>query len=412
MRMGVKRIIVILIVVAFFNTVCLNAAESMLEDRTIEDIVENYQKNTFPLSRITSVDYEIEPSAQAPHVAGKVKSEHLEEALNCVNFTRYLVGLPDDIVLNDNYNNYAQHGAVILVALGNILTHHPEKPDDMCEDFYKIAYRGTSSSNLSIGYSNIRRSVMACMDDSDDRNIQNLGHRRWLLNPDMQQIGFGHYRSRSSTYVFDRSRRPQFRYDYISWPARNYMPIEYFGRNMAWSVTPEYRYLFSKKDIEVTLTRRNDNKVWIFKDDEDTIEENGFFNVDTNNYGQRNCIIFRPKLDRNYNKDDIFDVNITGMYTYDNSKRIDAEINYTVEFFSLNDAVADKSKEIIYGDLNNDGQIDSTDIVIMRRYILEILNDIPNIDAADLNGDGEIDSIDYTLLKRYILGIINKFPVE
>ncbi|TYQ15839.1 UNVERIFIED_CONTAM: dockerin type I repeat protein [Acetivibrio alkalicellulosi] len=65
----------------------------------------------------------------------------------------------------------------------------------------------------------------------------------------------------------------------------------------------------------------------------------------------------------------------------------------------------------LYGDLNNDGRIDSTDSVIMNRHILDI-RAMDDVSKADLNGDGMVNSTDYVLMKRYILGIISKFPVE
>jgi len=42
-------------------------------------------------------------------------------------FMRYLVGLPNDLVLDDNYNNYAQHGTVLLARLRGI-AHYPQNP--------------------------------------------------------------------------------------------------------------------------------------------------------------------------------------------------------------------------------------------------------------------------------------------
>ncbi|MFZ5988606.1 MAG: carbohydrate-binding protein [Bacillota bacterium] len=64
------------------------------------------------------------------------------------------------------------------------------------------------------------------------------------------------------------------------------------------------------------------------------------------------------------------------------------------------------------GDVNGDTNIDSTDLTLMRRYVLRIINDFPVSDdlyCGDLNGDGLINSTDYTLLKRYILKIIISF---
>ncbi|MDQ2086227.1 dockerin type I domain-containing protein [Herbivorax sp. ANBcel31] len=74
-----------------------------------------------------------------------------------------------------------------------------------------------------------------------------------------------------------------------------------------------------------------------------------------------------------------------------------------------------KGASLEYGDLNGDGMIDSSDLSLLRRYILSITDTFPNetpISSADLNGDGVIDSTDYTLLTRYVLEIIDAFPVQ
>ncbi|TYQ16237.1 UNVERIFIED_CONTAM: endoglucanase Cel9U [Acetivibrio alkalicellulosi] len=66
---------------------------------------------------------------------------------------------------------------------------------------------------------------------------------------------------------------------------------------------------------------------------------------------------------------------------------------------------------ILYGDLNGDGRINSTDYVLLRRYILEIIEEFPvPTEAADLNGDGRINSTDVVLMRRYILEIIPQLP--
>ena len=69
----------------------------------------------------------------------------------------------------------------------------------------------------------------------------------------------------------------------------------------------------------------------------------------------------------------------------------------------------------MYGDLDNDQKITSSDYAIVGRHILyeeRLLPGSNKFKAADVNGDKEVDTIDYTLLGRRILEIITRFPVE
>ncbi|NLU27189.1 MAG: proteinase IV, partial [Hungateiclostridium thermocellum] len=65
------------------------------------------------------------------------------------------------------------------------------------------------------------------------------------------------------------------------------------------------------------------------------------------------------------------------------------------------------------GDLNGDAKINSTDLNMMKRYLLQMIDrfGVDDESCADLNGDGKITSSDYNLLKRYILHLIDKFPI-
>ena len=70
-------------------------------------------------------------------------------------------------------------------------------------------------------------------------------------------------------------------------------------------------------------------------------------------------------------------------------------------------------KKITYGDLNDDGSIDSLDLTILKRIVLrKIVPDEETKAAADVNRDGSVDSMDVTLVKRYVLRKIDKFPVD
>ena len=71
------------------------------------------------------------------------------------------------------------------------------------------------------------------------------------------------------------------------------------------------------------------------------------------------------------------------------------------------------------GDVNLDGIINTLDLALMQRYVLEIIDKLPyedvenlKIPIADVNGDGVINSTDYMLMQRYVLEVISEFPVK
>ena len=57
------------------------------------------------------------------------------------------------------------------------------------------------------------------------------------------------------------------------------------------------------------------------------------------------------------------------------------------------------------GDVNDDGKINSTDIVYVRRIILGMESPNQMTEASDLNEDGKINSTDIVFIRRLILGI-------
>jgi mannan endo-1,4-beta-mannosidase len=65
------------------------------------------------------------------------------------------------------------------------------------------------------------------------------------------------------------------------------------------------------------------------------------------------------------------------------------------------------------GDLDSDGKVSSSDVALCKRFVLEIITELPkeaNKKVADLNEDGKVDSRDYVLLKQYIVGVITTLP--
>jgi uncharacterized protein YkwD len=218
------------------------------------------------------------------------KADENTTALRKLKAYRYLSGLPyEDVTLDDKYNQMCVAGAKLCEKIGK-LDHTPKNPG-LPEDEYKLAYKGTSQSNLAEGFRTLSAAVDGWMDDSDEANIDRLGHRRWCLNPTMQKTGFGQAGEFTAMFSFDRNRKKVPDYDFICYPARGYMPIAFFGANRAWSVTlnPK-KYKTPAKGFEPKIFAADD--MGMKQGEPLTLN---YKNVDAAGFGIANCIIFRPE---------------------------------------------------------------------------------------------------------------------
>jgi hypothetical protein len=180
------------------------------------------------------------PWSLKPLQAGALKPEYLQAALYHLEIYRLLAGLPyKALTLNEEYNREAQHGAVMLEIIDR-LDHTPPQPPGMPDDFYQIAYTGTSHSNLAASGGpsmTCFKQVDLYMEDSDTRNLRTLGHRRWVMDPHAGQFGFGMGAHYGALRVMDGSSRETVEWDLLAWPPRGCLPVNYFGRDWAWSVS-------------------------------------------------------------------------------------------------------------------------------------------------------------------------------
>lgn len=262
--------------------------------------------------------------AEAPAVGG------IEAAVRRLNAYRYLVDVPYDVKLDKELNSYARAAARICRKIGE-LDHRPPNPG-MSEAKYRYAYHGTRHSNLHMGAGSVTRSVDGFMDDSDPSNIDRVGHRRWCINPSMARVGFGAAGRFVAMMAHDQSRQKVPDYDYICYPPRGYMPLRFFSKNHAWSVSlsaAKYREPVKSK-VKVKVYPLKPAKKSKLPD----LNKRGaalilnYFNVDTQSFALPYCIIFRPQPVGLYDGQQYW-VEITGISKFDGTP---AKIGYLVEF--------------------------------------------------------------------------------
>ncbi len=239
---------------------------------------------------------------------------------------RFLAGLPSDLVLDDDLNATSLAAAKLCEKLGR-LEHTPKNPG-MDEAEFKIASRGTSSSNLAYGVRNLVQAVDGWMDDSGEGNSERLGHRRWCLNPAMRKVGFGRSGDFVAMFAFDRSRQPVPDFDVIAFPVRGLMPVEYFRVEDPWSVSlnPK-KYAPPAKGVEPKVYATDEKG----KKTGDPLKL-ASSSVHTDGFGVPLCLIFRPeKVEVKPGKRYV--VEIEGLKTRAGGKEM--TLTYTVDFVSV-----------------------------------------------------------------------------
>ena len=288
--------------------------------------------------------FTVQPSSAAPYAIGALDETYLSDGVRMLNFYRWLAGL-EPVSLSDHLNVQAQYGAVLLAA-NDSLTHTPKKPVGMDEAFYRMGANACAGSNISmrLGYEAntlLRSALQAHMDELSASNRADLGHRRWLLNPQLGKVGFGLATAASGrqyiTVPILDSTGTGTTPASVLWPAAGYFPGNVFAPGTPWSVildTAVYR-IPRETQLQISVTRHRDGKTFVLPvlDGQAQLTDNGsYFLVNSEGYGNGCCVSFsigRAALgDAAYWGD--YTVNISGLYTLDGQH---APMEYTVRFF-------------------------------------------------------------------------------
>ena len=167
-------------------------------------------------------------------IAGTTSREFRNSVIQRVNWYRRMAGL-GAVTENPEHSAGAQHAALMMLAAKD-LSHHPST-DWPCYSDVGAGY--ASLSNLGLGSAGVS-GIDGYMQDPGANNLE-VGHRRWILHPQMQQMGTGNMRSSDSDYsiysgkanslfVIDRLNIWADRLgvseerDFVSWPPSGYVP--------------------------------------------------------------------------------------------------------------------------------------------------------------------------------------------
>lgn len=182
---------------------------------------------------------------------GTTNQDFKENVLARVKWFRAMAGVDTNIVLNPESNRLAQEAALVMLA-NNELSH---EPNSSWECFTEDAYEGAQHSNLFLGVVGVE-SVDGYIEDYGEENYA-VGHRRWLLDPQLTEMGTGDTTNSNAIWVINDTQREAFTTrepeGFVMWPPRGYVPrATIFPR---WSVSHK-KANFSNARVEIQFQNK------------------------------------------------------------------------------------------------------------------------------------------------------------
>ena len=281
------------------------------------------------------------PSVTAPYEAGALTDGARSQALQYLNFVRWLAGLAP-VSESVIYDYQCQHGATLLAAL-DYVDHDAPRPADMDGNFYDSAHTATASGCIArfnwMRPTILREGVEYFLRDDGEENLSALGHRRWALNPVMAATGFGLANAKSGmSYVLMYAHdlgHPDAQWDSVCWPAAGCFPAELIHDHLAWSVVLNpAAYSLDALDPTVTLSESTTGLSFRFHPAAGVGD--GFCALNLEGYGAGPCLIFRPDFSgtgfTDYLQNQHWHVRIDGLAGPDGAPR---PMDYDVDMVSL-----------------------------------------------------------------------------
>ncbi len=159
--------------------------------------------------------------------AGTTTAAFKEAVRNRINFYRAMAGVPASVTINSTFSAKAQQAALMMSA-NNSLSHFP--PTSWTH-YTADGAEAAGASNIGIGSRGSDTVDGYMADPGASNNV--VGHRRWLLYPQTQEMGTGDVEAQGSfspanaIWVQDSrvfAARPTTREDFVAWPPKGHVP--------------------------------------------------------------------------------------------------------------------------------------------------------------------------------------------
>ncbi|HYO83894.1 MAG TPA: DUF4214 domain-containing protein [Bryobacteraceae bacterium] len=185
-------------------------------------------------------------------IPGDTSAQYKAAVQQRINWFRAMAGVPAVITFRADFNTQAQQGA-LMIAANSALSHNP--PSNW-KWYTQTGATALATSNICAGLLDDAGCVEAYMEDFGSSN-PGVGHRRWILFPNMQTMGTGDVQTATNiwnvTKVLNTDRaatRPATRHEFVAWPPPGYVPYQ--------TLFPRWSFSFPGADFstaQVTLTR-------------------------------------------------------------------------------------------------------------------------------------------------------------
>lgn len=343
-----------------FMEAAMQTAQNYGQNLTQKDIVDLYNKYVAPYHDASKEDDLFALIEETYNADGTLSQQSQEAALGLINFFRALCGLGEVSISNEG-NYYAQEGTDYLAENNLGIDHGAAAGVPGAED----ANQGLMNSNLaqgSLSYT-VYDLLLSFFGDSDYYNSGSVGHRRWMLDPDLKEIGLGVSKTGTDKYVAlylitgpDGEDRGN-----VMWPADGFYPIEALLKTMTstndvFSISLGTNYKVSNpNDLHVSIKKDDGTVVDLTYVKPNGVNDAGldWFTYNGSGAGSGPVIImspdykhFAPNWDGWSGLEDLIGhsltVTITGLVDKDGQP---TTLTYTINFFSLQQAIKDQAAD-------------------------------------------------------------------